>query len=52
MKKKDKTIKLLEAIAEKLEINVAEVYSQPDPPGTETLSQPDPPGTKPPGGED
>ena len=38
-----KVIKLLEAIAEKLGIDVEKVYSQPDPPGTK--SQPDPPGT-------
>lgn len=43
MAMKKKILKLLVAIAEKLGIDVNEVYSQPDPPGTK--SQPDPPGT-------
>jgi hypothetical protein len=45
MNEKQKIVLLLEAIAEKLGVNIAQVYSQPDPPGTKTASQPDPPGT-------
>ena len=34
MKNKEKIIRLLEAIAEKLNVNLVETYSHPDPPGT------------------